>query len=296
METSPFARLSAELRNEIYAYALYMPEGVWLNDETDEEKSKPIGKLRLQASGDLTALTMTCRQIHAEAGLLFYSINKFFIRPLSLGYVPPFLAFNRLPWLRRFRAWMNTVGSSNASCITKLCLHVGNYPTWMDPDDINDYVSNILPMERRAWLESMHPSLNFALDFFDPESSNSTDHGWVPTSFELPLHDRSEAKRRIDMVFDEKLIRLRGLLERLEGEISPEQEKEIGDARKQGPQVLKQSDVPHIEMSIQDIRDNISDVKRWRRQFFGIILEEYFLYWDEPELLDHDSATDRQGL
>ena len=162
METSPFARLSAELRNEIYAYALYIPEGVWLNDETDEEKTKAIGNLRLKASGNLTALTMTCRQIHAEAGLLFYSINRFSIRP---QWLRPYVCSGKR-WVGLFRAWMDAVGSPNASCVTELCLRIGYFRTDVDPDDCLDEVINILPSRPRAWPDSLHLSVYFDLKFF----------------------------------------------------------------------------------------------------------------------------------
>lgn len=79
MEMSPFARLSAEPRNKIYTYALYNPEGIWLKHTSDDLKLKAGWKLGIHASGNPTALAMTCRQIHAESGLLFYSMNKFFI-------------------------------------------------------------------------------------------------------------------------------------------------------------------------------------------------------------------------
>lgn len=283
METSPFARLSAELRNEIYAYTLYIPKGVWLNNEKDEEKNKPIRKRRLQASGNPTALTMTCRQIHAESVLLFYSINRFFIRPHSLGSLHPPGEYTEWVWRGKFRAWMDTVGPSNASCVNKLCLHVQDCHTSWDLYDYLDGIIDILPSKRRAWPASLRVSLNFTLYFLDMESPDSNDHRWVPASFELPLHDRSEAKRQIDLVFNEKLIRLRELLKRLEEEVSQEQEKRVGNARKRTPQMYNFSNVLQEERSILGIRDNIDDVEEWRDWFFGPLLDLLVrLGWDEP--------------
>lgn len=57
METSLFNNLPAEIRNTIYAYTLFDPNGVDINSEP--------------------ALLRTCKQIRGEASLMHWAINQF---------------------------------------------------------------------------------------------------------------------------------------------------------------------------------------------------------------------------
>lgn len=170
---------------------------------------------------------------------------------------------------------MNTIGSSNASCVTELCLHVRGFQTYGNPYDALDVLHGIVPLERQDWPDSLQLNLNFALELLDLESPNSiNDNVWVPTSVEFPLDDWSEAKRRIDLVFDEKLTRLRELLKQVEEEILRKQEKGVEDTIEQLPQIVDSDDVP-IEERSEDIKGHIYEVKRWRSHFFGTLLHYY---------------------
>lgn len=57
MDTSLFNNLPAEIRNIIYAYSLFSPDGVTINSEP--------------------ALLRTCKQIRSEATLMYWAINNF---------------------------------------------------------------------------------------------------------------------------------------------------------------------------------------------------------------------------
>lgn len=57
MDNSSFNELPAEIRNEIYAYALFEQDGVEIHSEP--------------------ALLQTCHQIRGEASLMFWAINRF---------------------------------------------------------------------------------------------------------------------------------------------------------------------------------------------------------------------------
>ncbi|CZT21871.1 uncharacterized protein RCC_07737 [Ramularia collo-cygni] len=57
METSLLSSLPAEIRNSIYAYALFEPNGVYINSEP--------------------ALLATCKQIRGEASLMYWAVNQF---------------------------------------------------------------------------------------------------------------------------------------------------------------------------------------------------------------------------
>lgn len=65
METSPFARLSAELRNRVYHFT---PEDTY----SDLEITLPLKRHTFKRS---IALTQTCRQIRSETRTMFY-INR----------------------------------------------------------------------------------------------------------------------------------------------------------------------------------------------------------------------------
>ncbi|KAI7162190.1 hypothetical protein KC316_g11389 [Hortaea werneckii] len=214
METSPFARLSAELRNKIYSYALYNPDGVWLEHPSDDLKLKPGWKLRIHASGNPTALAMTCRQIHAESGLLFYSINKFFIKLSPMKIKDRFETGVWYPWDEEVETWLETIGSANASYVARLCLHLGNYCSNEEADNIWDesYYANLSKLWARAWPDHLSPSLSFGLEFLNLESPSSPDDCWVESLFELPFCDKSEAERQVNLIFDQKLAGLRARL------------------------------------------------------------------------------------
>lgn len=275
METSPFTRLSAELRNKIYTYALYNPEGIWLKHPRDDGELKPGWKLRLRASGNPTALAMTCRQLHGESGLLFYSINKFLVHLVPLHVKDCFGDWIWYPWKEEVKNWLDTIGPPNASCVTKLSLHVGDFHIDRDPGECLDSVVGILTSNRRALPDTLQLSLHLALSFFDMQSPSCTDHRWVPTSFELPLYDCSEAKRHIGLILDEKLMRLRELLKQVVAVLSRQSEEGIENAREQRPQALRSDDVKRAARSIRPIAHNIHNVKYWRWRFFGLLLEHH---------------------
>ncbi|KAI7388471.1 hypothetical protein KC328_g8920 [Hortaea werneckii] len=76
MENSPFTKLSAELRNEIYHLVLYSPEGfsiVYIGNILFEDKVLRNENHQIQP----LALTATCKALRTETLQLFYAINTF---------------------------------------------------------------------------------------------------------------------------------------------------------------------------------------------------------------------------
>ncbi|KAK3720908.1 hypothetical protein LTR37_003571 [Vermiconidia calcicola] len=59
--------LPGELRNEVFALALYYPEGITINLESETEKKRTSHPL---------ALTMRCKQIRQECGDIFSDMNE----------------------------------------------------------------------------------------------------------------------------------------------------------------------------------------------------------------------------
>ena len=74
MEASPFAKLSAEIRNMIYEHALRVPIPIVL--EADE-RCKKFARKSVRAS--VNALTKTCREIRLDTTEMFYALNDFTI-------------------------------------------------------------------------------------------------------------------------------------------------------------------------------------------------------------------------
>lgn len=76
MDNSPFTKLSAELRNEIYHLVLYSPEGfnityignILFDDKVLRNENHQVQPL---------ALTATCKALRTETLQLFFAINAF---------------------------------------------------------------------------------------------------------------------------------------------------------------------------------------------------------------------------
>ena len=74
MEASPFAKLSAEIRNMIYEHALRVPIPIVL--EADERCENFPSK---SVPASVNALTKTCREIRLDTTEMFYALNDFTI-------------------------------------------------------------------------------------------------------------------------------------------------------------------------------------------------------------------------
>lgn len=188
METSAFARLPAEMLNKIYMHALYIPDGVKL-DFTGLDLCEP------KATGNPTALTMTCRQMYAEAGTLFYKINGFFFHPVH------FVHFNSecgmRAWMEKVEAWLDAIGYSNATCVHNLCIHLGTYGLSPFRDTLLDLLREITQSEYwgREWSRDL--SICFDILYHDLVSSKSLDKCGVLYPVKIPSHDGFEATRLI---------------------------------------------------------------------------------------------------
>lgn len=78
-DDSPLLRLAAELRNRIYRYALYQGTvDVYAKPVKKKKKDFPVHKADL-------ALLSTCKQIRAEAQMIFFSVNTFEYQMNALG-------------------------------------------------------------------------------------------------------------------------------------------------------------------------------------------------------------------
>lgn len=165
--------------------------------------------------------------------------------------------------------------------MARLCLHLGNYCTNEEADNIwdNCYYANLSSLWYRAWPDNLSPSLSFGLKFLNLESPSSPDDCWVESLFELPFCDKSEAERQVSLIFDQKLAGLRARLKQVEEEGEQEQ------------RVPWPWEVPREEKSIRGVKANIDDLKYWTDRI-GAVLDWEFLGFNElTEESDFETTT-----
>ncbi|KAI7458451.1 hypothetical protein KC351_g18135 [Hortaea werneckii] len=196
MEDSPFARLSAELRNQIWSYALYQPDGFYL----DLQK----GRYQLFCKRREIALTKTCRQINTETTLLLYNINKFTFFVISESTV----RFD-LPCVED---WLRVIGPAKASVIAEICFDLGHllhvpWENWYKKS-----LRQVFGAIRKALMPLCKslPALTVAVDL---EIRLDEDEYQKCLSLELPLIDEPEAIRRVEDSFN---IEKNRVMQRLE--------------------------------------------------------------------------------
>ncbi|KAK3719120.1 hypothetical protein LTR37_004684 [Vermiconidia calcicola] len=83
--------LPAELRDEIFALALYCADGITINLESGTEKKRTSHPL---------ALTMTCKQVQQECGKLFSEVNEVTIQLPLLKWAQQIAPGSELPVYR----------------------------------------------------------------------------------------------------------------------------------------------------------------------------------------------------
>ncbi|AEO57246.1 hypothetical protein MYCTH_2303159 [Thermothelomyces thermophilus ATCC 42464] len=122
-------RIPGEIRNQIYSdLLLSSPHAVPIYRGGGKKAAAPGTATRttdevLSALTVLTALLRTCRQIHREAGTLFYSRARFALPP-DASRAPHQAQVNLL-----FRAFLDRIGPRNAALIRHLAI-----PFPVDPD------------------------------------------------------------------------------------------------------------------------------------------------------------------
>ncbi|KAI6820350.1 hypothetical protein KC340_g13332 [Hortaea werneckii] len=188
MEASPFARLSAELRNQIWTYAFYQPDGFYLDLQDDEYE--------LPQKGHQIALIKTCRQINTETTLLLYNINKF------LFLMPPVDKYNMV--CQCMQDWLCAVGPAKANVITEVCVHLGHLAETAGyyREDIHKgplislfrKTSRLLDTSPVSCKNISKVTAAFTVELRSSEGKTC--------AFKLPLDDKLEAIRSVKRVID----------------------------------------------------------------------------------------------
>ena len=107
MDSSPFSRLPAELRNNIYELALHQDAELLVS------KNKiryPHLKLRSSKPYRALAFTQTCRDIRLESSALFYKVNTFKFMELANEFE------------HKLKEFYTTIGHTNTSALSSLVL------------------------------------------------------------------------------------------------------------------------------------------------------------------------------
>ncbi|KAI7084574.1 hypothetical protein KC356_g6636 [Hortaea werneckii] len=188
MEASPFARLSAELRNQIWTYALYQPDGFYLDLQDD--------KYELLQKGHQIALIKTCRQINTETTLLLYNINKYFFNAITNSTIRSNLA--------RVKDWLCVIGPAKASAIAEISFDLGHLPPPPWKDWYKRSLRQVFGAIREALYEVPTPCKSLAAlsVSVDLEIRLDEDEYVRALTLELPLTDEVEAIRRLEKIFE----------------------------------------------------------------------------------------------
>ncbi|KAI6793312.1 hypothetical protein KC361_g6255 [Hortaea werneckii] len=188
MEASPFARLSAELRNQIWTYALYQPDGFYLDLQDD--------KYELLQKGHQIALIKTCRQINTGTALLLYNVNKFIFSATTKRTVQ-----SHLPLAKD---WLCAIGPAKASGIAEICVDLGCLYQVPWKHSYKKAVRRAFGAIRQALYEVPSPcnSLAALTVTVDLEIRREGGEYEETLTLELPLIDETEAIRRVEETFD----------------------------------------------------------------------------------------------
>ncbi|KAH9811726.1 hypothetical protein Tdes44962_MAKER05874 [Teratosphaeria destructans] len=119
MDSSPFGRLSAELRNHIYELVLTSPRPIALvtvRNHSSTALSTELQRLRKRIGHTKrTGLTATCSTIRRESTRMFYAANSF-----ELTIPIPQIATGR----QRLEAFLSTIGWSNAAALRSIIVRI----------------------------------------------------------------------------------------------------------------------------------------------------------------------------
>ena len=116
MDASSLARLSPELRNRIYEFALFRPEGVLIPFSRSNRSYLP------RSPNAQLALTTVCREVRAETKLLFYAVNTFVLQTHASD-PGIFLDIKE----HDLRQWLNIFGPGRIQVLGGVSLHLGTF-------------------------------------------------------------------------------------------------------------------------------------------------------------------------
>ncbi|KAK5131415.1 hypothetical protein LTR08_000951 [Meristemomyces frigidus] len=249
MENSPFDKLSPELRNEIYAYALTSPHPFVLTRVGDNwqmvrQKAKPVLRQSLALRQPLAlrrslafprsmalrrplALSKTCKAIQHESQQLFYAMNTFELTsPLNKDYSP--VSDPRASAASDLRAFRKHIGGNNSAALQSIVVQAGNIymAAHAMPDQVQgfplcQYVHDLLPEVKqhptcivtvKLVVVGLVPGLTRRWVKFDLVMNTLTAQSW--DAFTLTILERKKSSGQLVTM---PLPRILTLLDGLEG-------------------------------------------------------------------------------
>ena len=139
MDNSPLAKLSPELRNEIWRLCVTLDESGTPDTVVNEHRSLGIPP----------AITRTCKQIRDESYLMFYASNTFALRISNGDSLAEFGRREEIFYhsMHTVIAWLQTAKDMPGLMTTSVKLYMSDY----DILPISDY--DILGWDYQAWLD-----------------------------------------------------------------------------------------------------------------------------------------------
>lgn len=182
MELSPFSRLSAELRNEIYELTVILPESI--------APAQPGNSNGTNKSVNLPGILHCCRQIREECLQMFYASNTFNFR--CNAWRSQADENNCVDWIH---GWLDEIGTKNCSVLRAIHIDLGRHTERLNR-------RSLLPIENRHAVWQIHqlaPRIACLASRF-PLSALSISSSWlvesrIPNTCRFERRSLVEAKR-----------------------------------------------------------------------------------------------------
>ncbi|CAK4033074.1 Hypothetical predicted protein [Lecanosticta acicola] len=133
MDDSPLSRLSGELRNKIYEYALYEPAGIPVHVSPPASKERRtsyevllnrINKPAQPHKSPLCGLPQTCRALRQETLKLCFSLNKVVVYTKLLDKQTYYVNYTNY-CMHQLSKWAALVGGEQRDEVKEIVIHCG---------------------------------------------------------------------------------------------------------------------------------------------------------------------------
>lgn len=194
MDDSALMKLPAELREQIYGFAMCHPEGI----KIDVTRGIP----RLLGDQQRTlSLPSTSKQLHTECTGLLYKVNEFTL--ITRSAPSEHRRENRIggdngQWQAGLRLWLHQIGSQSRACLSHVTIDVGT-----------SYLYRYFPTSESVWrsvssmLGAFHENTNVRM-----KTKVDWRRSCVPFTLEVPLRDPVAAKDAVAKVLWEQRVAL----------------------------------------------------------------------------------------
>jgi len=131
MEASSLAKLPIELKLDIYELIFYRPDKIFLGRQASaRHRVKDLFWTTLDKPSDFFALTVTCKQIRAEASPVFFAINRFVVSPRIWAISGHWTVLQSSVYgvdMHKCKQWLRRIGSHNSAAIRSFTVESGDW-------------------------------------------------------------------------------------------------------------------------------------------------------------------------